>query len=186
MFVRPDWYDYVLVRITPDNVQASLDFLQAKWQAFSPERLFEYSFLDENFEILYNSEKNLGRLFSYFTGLAIFIACLGLLGLASFSAGQRTKEIGIRKVLGASVANVLALLSKEFLKLVLVANLIAWPLARYAMNRWLQNFAYRVDTSWWVFALVPLCGTLVIALVTVSTQAIRAALANPVDVLRYE
>jgi putative ABC transport system permease protein len=124
-------------------------------------------------------------LFSYFSGLAIFIACLGLLGLASFSAEQRTKEIGIRKVLGASVASVLALISKDFLKLVMVANLIAWPLAWYAMNRWLQNFAYRVDMSWWVFALAGGLA-LAIALVTVSTQAIRAALANPVNSLRYE
>ncbi len=185
LFIRPDWYDYVLVRITPDNVQASLDFLQAQWQEFSPERPFEYSFLDENFEILYNSEKSLGRLFSYFTGLAIFIACLGLLGLASFSAEQRTKEIGIRKVLGASVTSVLALLSKDFVKLVLVANLIAWPLAWYAMNRWLQNFAYRVDMSWWIFVLADGLA-LLIALMTVSTQAIRAALANPVQSLRYE
>lgn len=185
MFIQPNWFDYVLVRIRPGQVGVSLDFLETKWAEFSPQRPFEYTFLDENFEVLYNAEKNLSTLFSYFTILAIFIACLGLLGLTSFSTELRTKEIGIRKVLGATVTKLLALLSKDFVKLVLVANLIAWPMAWYAMSRWLQNFAYRIDIDWWVF--VQAGGlALIVALLTVSAQAIRAAMANPVDSLRYE
>ena len=118
-------------------------------------------------------------------GLAIFIACLGLFAFAAFTVEQRTKEIGIRKVLGASVSSVTALLSRDFVQLVLLANLIAWPIAWFAMNRWLQNFAYRIEISWWVFLLAGGLA-LVIALLTVSVQAIRAALANPVESLRYE
>jgi putative ABC transport system permease protein len=117
--------------------------------------------------------------------MAIIIACLGLFGLISFAAEQRTKEIGIRKVLGASVANLVSLLSRDFLKLVAMANVIAWPVAWFAMNKWLENFAYRIDINWWVFALAGGLA-LVIALATVSTQAIKAALANPVESLRYE
>ncbi|MCZ6818228.1 MAG: hypothetical protein O7G31_01875 [Calditrichaeota bacterium] len=120
-----------------------------------------------------------------FALLAIFIACLGLLGLASFAAEQRTKEFGVRKVLGATVTNVITLLAKDFVKLVLLANLLAWPIAWYAMHRWLQDFAYRIEIGWWVFALAGGLA-LLIALLTVSTQAIRAALANPVESLRYE
>ena len=115
----------------------------------------------------------------------ILIACLGLFGLVAFAAEQRTKEIGIRKVVGATVTKIVALLSMEFIKLIIVANLIAWPIAWYAMNRWLQNFAYRIDITWWVFALAGGV-TLVIALLTVSFQAVKASLANPVDALRYE
>lgn len=117
--------------------------------------------------------------------MAIFIACFGLFGLASYAAEQRTKEIGIRKVLGASVSGIIGLLSKDFVKLVLLANLIAWPLAWYAMNKWLQSFAFRVEVEWWVFALAGGLA-LLISLLTVSTQAIKAALANPVEALRYE
>jgi putative ABC transport system permease protein len=117
--------------------------------------------------------------------MAIIIACLGLFGLISFAAEQRTKEIGIRKVLGASVANLVSLLSRDFLKLVAMANVIAWPVAWFAMNKWLENFAYRIDIGWWVFVLAGGLA-LLIALVTVSTQAIKAALANPVESLRYE
>jgi putative ABC transport system permease protein len=120
-----------------------------------------------------------------FSALAISIACLGLFGLAVYTAEQRTKEIGIRKVVGASMASVAALLSKDFVKLVLVANLVAWPIAWYAMNRWLQGFAYRVEIGWWIFALAGGLA-LMIALLTISTQAIKAALANPVEALRYE
>ncbi|MCB0314224.1 MAG: FtsX-like permease family protein, partial [Calditrichaeota bacterium] len=130
-----------------------LPAVQSVWKALYPTLAFEYFFLDDNFAKLYASESKLQQIVGYFTALAILIACLGLFGLASFTVAQRTKEIGIRKVLGASVANLLMLLLKEFALLVIVANLIAWPLAWYGMNAWLGDFAYRVDIGWWVFAL---------------------------------
>jgi len=134
---------------------------------------------------MYKKEDKLGEIFKYFTLLAIFIACLGLFGLASFTTEQRTKEIGIRKVLGASGPNIILLLSKEFTKCVLVASIIAWPIAYYAVNRWLQNFAYRININLWIF-LLSAALAFVIVLFTVSFQVIRAAIANPVDSLRYE
>jgi putative ABC transport system permease protein len=185
VFFMEDWRQYIVVRLRAADYGATLAFLREQWQKIAPHRPFEYSFLDEEFDRLYKSEEKIGRLFGYFTGLAIFIAGLGLFGLAAFAAEQRTKEIGIRKVLGASVANVVTLLSKDFVKLVLLANVIAWPAAYFAMNKWLQNFAYRIEIGWWVFALAGGLA-LLIALATVSTQAIKAALANPVEALRYE
>ncbi|MDZ7304890.1 MAG: ABC transporter permease [candidate division KSB1 bacterium] len=176
---------YLSVRVRQANLHQTLTFLEEKWRSFVPDQPFEYSFLDEAFDKLYRSEERLEQIFGYFSTLAIFIACLGLFGLASFTAEQRTKEIGIRKVLGASVASILFLLSKDFGKLVLLANFIAWPVAWYAMNRWLQNYAYRIEIGWWVFALAGGLA-LIIAFATVSTQAFKAALANPVQVLRYE
>jgi len=173
------------LRLDANDLRATMAFLNAKWQAFDADHPLEYFFLDENFDQLYRADQRLGRIFGYFSALAIFIAGMGLFGLASLTTAQRTKEVGIRKVLGASVGGVVALLSKDFVKLVLLANLIAWPIAYYAMNRWLQNFAYRVNLSWWVFALAGGVA-LLIALLTVSTQAIKAALANPVEALRYE
>ncbi len=141
--------------------------------------------MDEVFQQRYLSETMVGKLTNYFAGIAIIISCLGLFGLAMFTAQQRTKEIGIRKVLGASVTGIVAMLSKDFLKLVLLANIIAWPLAWYFMNDWLQNFAYRISINWWIFGTAALA-TLLIALVTVSFQAVRAAIANPVRSLRRE
>jgi putative ABC transport system permease protein len=185
VFFMEDWYQYIVVRLRSADYAATLAFMREQWQKIAPHRPFEYSFLDEEFDKLYKSEERIGKLFGYFTGLAIFIAGLGLFGLAAFAAERRTKEIGIRKVLGASVAGIAALLSKEFVRFVAVANLIAWPAAYYAMSRWLQNFAYRVNIGWWVFALAGGLA-LLIALLTVSTQAIKAALANPVEALRYE
>jgi putative ABC transport system permease protein len=178
-------HENLTLRISATDVPGTINFLHEKWQAFESRHPFEYHFLDQRLDRLYRSETRLLGIFGIFTSLAIFIACLGLFGLVAFTAQQRTKEIGIRKVLGATVANVVALLSKDFVKLVLLANLLAWPVAWYAMHRWLQNFAYRIEISWWVFALA---GGLVffIALLTVSTQAIKAALANPVESLRYE
>jgi putative ABC transport system permease protein len=172
-------------RFKVEDVATLISFLENKWKTFAPDQPFAYSFLDERFSNMYRAEQKVGEVFSVFAGLAIFTACLGLFGLASFMAEQRTKEVGIRKVLGATAMNVTALLSKDFVKLVLVANLIAWPVAWYAMNRWLQDFAYRINISWWVFALAGGLA-LLIALLTVSAQAIKAALANPVEALRYE
>ena len=162
-----------------------LTTMQQRWQALLPGTPFVYSFLDERYQQTYVAERRTGLILGLFAGLTILVACLGLFGLATFTAQQRTKEIGVRKVLGASVGSIVVLLSKDFLKLVLIAIVIASPLAWWAMNRWLQDFAYRVDISWWVFALA---GTLAvgIALLTVSFQSIKAALMNPVKSLRSE
>jgi putative ABC transport system permease protein len=141
--------------------------------------------LDEAFDAQYRSEQRLGSIFSIFAALSIFIACLGLFGLSAFMAEKRTKEIGVRKVLGASVPNVVALLSKDFLKLTLVASVIAFPVAWYFMNKWLQDFAYRININWTVFIIAALC-TLLVALLTVGFQAIKAAISNPVKSLRTE
>jgi putative ABC transport system permease protein len=176
---------YIVLRVDMEDITGTITHLKKTWEEFIPGLPFDFFFLDEHLDRLYSAEQKLSRLFGYFAFLAIFIACLGLFGLAAYAAERRTKEIGIRKVLGATVANVTGLLSKDFVKLVLLANLIAWPVAWYAMNKWLENFAYRIEISWWVFALAGGLA-LVIALLTVSAQAIRAALANPVESLRYE
>jgi putative ABC transport system permease protein len=182
---RPYQTDQLFVRVWPGQISAALAAIQAELDRIAPNQLFQYSFLSEDFNQLYRGEDKLGEVFRYFTGIAILIACLGLFGLAAFAAERRTKEIGIRKVLGASSTGIVSLLSKDFIKLVLLANVIAWPLAYFAMKKWLQNFAYRIDLGWWVFALAGGLA-LLIALLTVSTQAIKAALANPVEALRYE
>ena len=159
--------------------------MQSTWKQFSPDFPFDYHFLDQSFDQLYRSEKRLNEIFGTFSMLAILIACLGLFGLAAYATQERTKEMGIRKVLGASVPQVVNLIASDFLKLVLIANVIAWPLAYYAMQEWLQNFAYRINIGLWIFVLSGILA-LVIALLTVSSQAIRAATANPVESLRYE
>ncbi|MCD6335189.1 MAG: ABC transporter permease, partial [Candidatus Latescibacteria bacterium] len=185
LYIRPDRFCYLSVRIRPGHISETLDFLKHSWDEFSPNRPFEYSFLDDSFDKLYRAEDRLGKIFGSFSLIAILIACLGLFGLASFATEQRTKEIGIRKILGASVSGIVLLLSKEFTKLVLVSNLIAWPVAYWAMNRWLQDFAYRIPIGVGTFLLAGVIA-LVIALLTVSFQAIKAATANPVKALRYE
>ncbi|MDH5468265.1 MAG: ABC transporter permease, partial [Candidatus Aminicenantes bacterium] len=176
---------YISVRTRPEAVNQTLAFLENKWKAFVPGQPFEYFFLDDDFDRLYKAEKKIGQLFTSFSVLAILVACLGLFGLASFTAEQRTKEIGIRKVLGASVSNIVVLLTREFSKWVLLANLIAWPVAYFAMHRWLQNFAYRISIGVWMFFLAASLA-LAIALVTVSYQAVKVALVNPAKSLRYE
>ena len=151
----------------------------------APGQTFRYTFMDERFDKLYESESRSAYLLNIFTGIAIFIACLGLFGLATFTAEQRTKEIGIRKVLGASISAIVGLLSKDFLKLVLIGVIVATPIAYYFMNQWLQDFAYRVQLQWWVFLIAALLAIL-IAFLTVSVQSIRAALSNPIKALRSE
>jgi ABC-type antimicrobial peptide transport system permease subunit len=155
------------------------------YSKFNPEFPFTYRFLDDDYSRLYRSEEQAGAILRSFAVLAVLISCLGLFGLASFLAEQRTKEIGIRKVLGSSVHGIIVLLSKQFLKWVAVANIIALPIAWYMSYAWLRNYPYRTGTGIWVFILTA-CMTLVIALMTVSYQAIKAARANPVDSLRYE
>lgn len=183
--IFPDWFRVIYVRIKPGNIPATLESLKKTWSQVNPGYPFEYRFLDEQFDQLYRAEERMGKLTKYFTVLGILIACLGLFGLASFMAEQRTKEIGIRKALGASVGNIILLLSREFTKLVLAATIIAWPIAYFTMNHWLQNFAYRIGIGWWVF-IMSASLTIIIAFLTVSYQSIKAAVANPVEALRWE
>ena len=175
----------LLIKLANGNPGPAIAAVQKAWLQFFPTDPFAYSFLDERYNKQYRADERFGQVFGFFTLIAILVACMGLLGLATFTAQQRTKEIGVRKVLGASVGSLVALLSKDFLKLVLVAIVVASPLAWYAMHRWLQDFAYRIEIEWWVFALA---GTLAvgIALLTVSFQSIKAALMNPVKSLRSE
>ncbi|HMJ48854.1 MAG TPA: ABC transporter permease [Ferruginibacter sp.] len=176
---------YILSKIEAGKTTTVLDQMKSQWKKFSPENPFDYSFLDEEFNALYQSDKKMGAVFSIFTLLSIFVACLGLFGLATHTAERRTREIGIRKVLGAGVHEVVGLLSKDFLKLVIIAAVIAIPLAWWAMDIWLQDFAYRIEISWKVFFIAAM-GVLLIALATVSFKAIKAALVNPVKSLRTE
>ncbi len=178
-------YRLLTIRCQPGTMIKCLREIQRIWCTRFPDVPFNYYFLDDNLNTLYQTEERMGTLFQYFTFLAIFIACLGLYGLILFSAEQKTKEIGIRKVLGATIQSIILLLSKEFIVLVISANIIAWPIAWFAMNKWLENFAYRINIGWWTFLLAGGIA-LVIALLTVSWQAIRAARANPVKALRYE
>ena len=172
-------------RVQAKNMAGTIDLLRSTWKKFLPGEPFEYSFMDERFENVYKSEMRVGQIFGVFAGLAVFIGCLGLFGLASFAAERRTKEIGIRKVLGASVPAVVRLLVKEFMFLVAIANLIAWPIAYFVMRGWLQDFAYRISFSMVVFMIAGAV-TLLVSLSTVGFLALRAALSNPVNSLRYE
>jgi len=177
--------NYIAIKLQTHDLQTTIKFINKTWHEFVPSRPLVYFFVDDTFAAMYRTEERLGQLMGAAAALAISISIFGLFGLAAFAAEQRTKEIGIRKVLGASVGSLVSLLSKDFIKLVLLANIFAWPLAWYAMDTWLQNFAYHVEIGWWVFVLAGGLA-LVIALLTVSTQAIRAALANPVESLKYE
>ncbi len=176
---------FLCVRISPNNVSDTLNYLGSLWKEINPDLNFAYYFVDDDFRAKYPEEDKVRQIYLYFGILAIFIACLGLYGLASFTVEQRTKEIGIRKVLGASVYGIFTKLSKEYILLVLIANVLAWPAAYSIMNNWLDGFAYRINISWWTFVLSGLIA-LMIALSTVSHQSIKSALANPVIALRYE
>ena len=179
---QPSGYFYVK---TGSNTPAAIAAAEKVWQKFVPEQPFVYSFLDDSYDNLYKTEQQSSVLVSLFAGIAILVSALGLLGLAAFAAEQKVKEIGIRKVLGASVQHIVSLLSADFLKMVLIASIIAFPIAWWAMNKWLQDFAYRISLSWWIFALSAAIAML-IALVTVSLQSVKAATANPVKSLRSE
>ena len=185
MRIEPSRNQLLAVKVDSRNIKSTIASLEEEWNKFIPERPFDYYFLDEFFDRQYRAEERFGNLVLYFSILAIFISCLGLLGLASYSTLQRRREIGIRKIVGASVTGIVHLLSYEFLKLVLIAFVIASPIAWLLMNSWLQDFAYRIDIKWWVFALAGF-SALSIALLTVSVQAIKAAVANPVKSLRTE
>ena len=171
--------------LTAENIEKTLAHLQQVWTATFPEHIFAYQFLDQTLEEAYLKEIQTAQLVNTATGMAIFISCLGLLGLVMFTAEQRVKEIGIRKVLGASAASIFGLFSKDYLKLILIANAFAWPIAWWSLRKWLENFEYRIEISWWMFAAAALAG-IVIAGLTISFQSIKAALANPVDSLRNE
>ncbi|MBD3414540.1 MAG: FtsX-like permease family protein [Candidatus Aminicenantes bacterium] len=185
LYIYPRHFSYLLVRLRGEDVQAGLQSVRRTWKKIVPGRPFEYFFLDHDFGRFYRAEQRAGKIFGGFAFLAVVIALLGLYGLTAFTAEQKSKEVGIRKVLGASVPGVVRMLTSEFTKLVLMANVMAWPLAYYLIWKWLQNFAYRTDTSIWIFiSAVGL--TLGLTLVTVSVQAIRTARTDPVQVLRSE
>ncbi|UCC38545.1 MAG: ABC transporter permease [Candidatus Aminicenantes bacterium] len=185
LFMNPDYLNVMLIRVPPDGITATLKSIENTWNRVIPNYPIEYRFLDERLDRMYRAEERIGTLLKYFAILAVFIACLGLFGLASFTAEQRTKEVGIRKVLGASVSQIAVLLCKEFFVLVLLANAIAWPAAYFLMRNWLQNYAYRTGLELIIF-LAAMSAALAVAIISVSFQAIRAARTNPVDSLRYE
>lgn len=183
--VKPENNNYMIIRLQAGDTQAAVEYLKSTWGKILPNYPFDYQFIDQRIDQMYSDWEKLSTLLKYFAFLAILIACLGLFGLASFTAEQRTKEIGVRKVLGASVLGIVMLLSKEFVKWVLVANIIAWPISYFVMKNWLQSFAYRIDIRVDIFIFSGLLA-LIIALVTVSYQAFKAARANPVNALKYE
>jgi putative ABC transport system permease protein len=184
-YIRLEEMNTVSLRLTGSNVQETIAYVQSIWNRFNPGYPISYTFLDERILALYRNEARMMEMFGYFSLLAIFIACLGLFGLASFTTEERTKEIGVRKVLGASISNIVILLSKEYSKWVLVANIIAWPVAYFAMKKWLNNFAYQASIGLTIFVLTALL-TFLIALFTVSYQSVKAALGDPANALRYE
>jgi putative ABC transport system permease protein len=185
MALTPNGYGSISVKVAGNNIPAALAHIEKTWKTFLPEIPYEYTFLDDNFARLYQSEQRQGTIFTVFACIAIFIACLGLFGLSAFAISQRVKEIGIRKVLGADVSSIVGLLSKDFLKLVAFAAVIAFPVAWYAMHKWLEDFAYRVGIPWWVFVAAGVVAA-IIAFLTISFQAVKAARANPVRNLRTE
>jgi len=185
IYYRPASCFYIAARLAPGNIQNTIKIIKEEWNNLFPDRPCVYSFFDEYYNILYRFEKRNMQMLRYFSVLSIIIACLGLFGLASFISVQRTKEIGIRKVLGATTPNVVNLLLKDFMVLLGIATLIAWPIGYFTMNSWLNNFAYRISIGAWIF-LISAASVILIALFTVSYHAIKAAVCNPVDSLRYE
>jgi len=185
MHIYPEWYGFISLRIAGEDAPGVIKQLEAKWKKIDVESNFKYSFMDQDFNKLYAAEEQTRTIVGLLATLAIFIACLGLFGLAAFIAEQRTKEIGIRKVLGANVGGIIALMSKDFLKLILVAFIIAVPVAWYASSEWLTGFAYRTEITWTVFAVAGLSAAMV-ALLTVSFQSVKASMMNPVKALRTE
>ncbi len=185
IYLNPRAVSKISIKINPSNIPTTIDYVKSVMKKFSPNYPFEYSFFDEVFDRAYHTEQRMVNIFSSFAFLAIIIACLGLFGLSTYAVEQRTKEIGIRKVVGASVPGIAILLSKQFTKWVLIANIFAWPAAYVFMKNWLQDFAYRINLGWHIFVMSAILA-LVIALITVSYQSIKAAVANPVESLRYE
>ncbi|MGD8306677.1 MAG: ABC transporter permease [Ignavibacteria bacterium] len=185
ILLYPEYFDAISIKILPGDVKRNLDFIQQKWESTFSNEIFEFSFLDERMNQLYDNEMRIQNIFFIFSLFSIFVSCLGLFGLTSFVASERTKEIGIRKVLGASFGKIIMLLSKEFALWIIIANIIAWPIAWYIMTDWLQDFAHRININAWIFIASGLIA-FVIAVFTISFQAVNAALANPVNSLRNE
>jgi putative ABC transport system permease protein len=183
MTLNPDIEFFI--RMKPDRVQSIVSYTKKTIQSFNLPYPLNFNFLADDYDHLYRTEQRMSKIFGYSSFLAIFISCLGLIGLSSFMTERRTKEIGIRKVNGAKSFEIFSLLSKEYSTWVIISILVAFPVAWYAMNKWLQNFAYRVNLSWWVFALAGVIA-LIIGLLTVSWQSYRAASKNPVEAMRYE
>jgi putative ABC transport system permease protein len=179
------WGNTLMVKTTGQNLAGTIQFLETKWKEFAPHRPFEYRFMEEDFQKLYDTERRTGKVFTIFAGIAILLACLGLFGLSVYATQQRIKEIGIRKVLGASVSSITVLLSSKFIVLVLVAFVIASPIAWFVMNKWLQDFSYRIELSWWMFLMAALA-VMLITFITVCFQSVKAAVMNPVKSLRTE
>jgi len=184
-FQKPYWYWCLLIKIKPDNIPGAIAAVEKTWNKINPDYPFEYYFVDDLYASIYESEQRTGLLLGLFSLLAVSIACLGLFGLAAYTVERRTKEIGIRKIHGAGVLQIVFLLTKDFLKWILIASIIAWPLAYYITHKWLQNYAYRIDVNLTVFVLSTLL-TLLIAVLTISFQASKAARTNPVETLKYE
>jgi putative ABC transport system permease protein len=185
IILRPGQREFYSVKLGKDNIRKTVVSIEKLWERYFPADPFNYTFLDDAFDKQYKSDELFGNIFSVFAILAILIACFGLSGLSAYNVLQRRKEIGIRKVMGASIRRLLVLLAKDFLKLVLIAFMVAIPLTWLIMNRWLQDFAYRINISWWVLAIAGVIAV-VIAFATISLQAIKAAVANPVKSLRTE
>jgi len=186
LFNQEKWgYSNASIKLSGSRSGEAINYIRSVWNNIFPDHPFDYHFLDDHFEELYRADSQVSRIVGILATLALIISSLGLFGLASYAGEKRIKEIGIRKVLGASVRSLVSLLSSQFIKLVLIANLIAWPVAWVAVSRWLQDYAYRVDVNLWVFGMAGLAA-LLIAMATISYQALRAAIANPVQSLRTE
>jgi putative ABC transport system permease protein len=185
LYARDVWYSEISVKIDGRKAEQAISHIQSSWKKLVADQPLQYSFLDEHFKELYKADMQVSEIVAILAMLAIVISCLGLFGLASYSAERRVKEIGIRKVMGASVQNVVTLLSRDFIKLVLIANIIAWPITWFAVSKWLQDFAYRININLWIFIAAGI-GAVLIALLTISFQAIKAAIANPITSLRME
>ena len=183
--IQPEEARICFIRVGANNMEKTLNYIKDIWKSFEPDFNFDYQFMDETLDRLYRAEQRSNTLITYFTIFAIFISCLGIFGLASFMAEQKTKEIGIRKVLGASVPAIVRMFSAEFTKLVIVGNILGWPIAYFAMKKWLGNFAYHIEISWWMFAIAAVLSVMVVVL-TISYQSYRAAIKNPAKSLRYE
>jgi len=185
IFLDPTLVNDFFIKISGKNIPSTIQFLQTVWKERVPQRPFEYHFLDDDYNHLYIAEQRTAQVFGVFSSIAILLACLGLFALAAFTTIQRTKEIGIRKVLGAGLGDLASLLSKDFIRLVVLAVIIALPVSWWAAHKWLESFAYRINISWWVFAVAALI-VIAIAIVTIGIQTIKAAVANPVKSLRME
>jgi putative ABC transport system permease protein len=186
IFCQKEWgYSEAAIRINKTDINDAVNIVEKTWKKINPNQPFEYKFLDDHFSELYRADQIVSKVVGILTGLAILISCLGLFGLTTYAAEKRIKEIGIRKVMGASVLNITTMLSKDFIRLVIIANLVAWPIAWFGVNRWLQDFAFRVSINWWIFVLAG-TSTLIITVLTVSYQAVKAALMNPVKSLKVE